>query len=144
MKRNQILILLCPLVVLFCFACSSCDYNISNLQSKTIKFNDLPQEVSAFYKSLGNIESRKMETRQLACLDDSSRYEITRILIGPWTAYIKLVDLNQNLSYHIERGLPRPYVIFKNKLYIPNEFYTFIFIEDYAPLEFTAYTLKGK
>ena len=61
---------------------------------------------------------------------------------GPWVSYVKLVDTRTNVYYKIDQGVPSPFFLFENKLYIPDRYGVFTSVKDYSTLEFTCYTLK--
>jgi len=140
--KNKIYIVL----VLLLFSCNDYDYKISNLKNEKIKFDDLPQVVRSFYLNPDGFGKNEKKITDLVCLDQNCKYEIKTVktFFGPWVAYDKLIDLEREVSYHIEQGKPYPYLIYNNKLYITNKFNIFSTVQDYSTLEITCYSLMDK
>jgi len=70
------------------------------------------------------------------------KVENVKTLIGPWVSYVKLINIKNNTSYKIDQGVPSPYIIFENKLYVPDRYNIFTTLDDLNSLEFTRYELK--
>jgi hypothetical protein len=55
--------------------------------------------------------------------------------------YTKIVDFKNNIVYRIERTTSEPYIIYKNKLYIPDR-YNILGREDAKETVYSEYELK--
>lgn len=124
---------------------SSCnDRNIKTLKSEKVKFEDLPVEVSQY---LGNPTDYQNDIQTMLLelpkgKENNYRLETIKTWTGPWVAYQKLINTKKNISYKIDRGVPSPYIIFENKLYVPDRYNIFTTVDDLSSLEFTRYDLK--
>ena len=138
MKKKGILIrfiLMVAVIVIF----QSCDYRFWMLKSKKLTFNELPFEVKNY------LENPTTTTDLMICisLQDTLIYrlETVKTIIGPWVAYKRLIDRKKNVSYRISQTAATPYIIFQNKLYIPDRWY--ILYEGNAfEAKYTEYELK--
>lgn len=70
------------------------------------------------------------------------RLETVKTWIGPWVSHEKLINIKTNVSYKIDQGVPSPYIIYENKLYVPSKYNMFTTIDDLYTLGFTQYDLK--
>lgn len=149
MREKRLLILLFILTLVSCN--NSYDYRITNLDNSTVKYSELPTEIK---KIISNPDPSLCAVSQniscdLYCLDKGGSYEIEtfhyRFLPQAWIAYLVLTDRDKQTSYRIETNQSMPYIIFKNKLYIANE-YNFIGTNENSEtannLSFTCYNLK--
>ena len=118
MKNIGILII----VLLLCFSCKSYDYKLSNLEHKTLTFDELPFEVKKYLANRPKSEDYNMLL--FVDLADTTNYieETVGTLTGPWVDYEKVIDKRKDISYRINQGVPPPYIIFRNKLYIPDRY----------------------
>lgn len=123
----------------------SCDkHNIDELKNEKVKFEDLPVEISTYLKNpteaQSDIQSMLLELPK----GEEPKYKLETIntWIGPWVDYTKLIDLERNIYYKIDQGVPSPYIVFNGELYIPNEYNIFTTVEDLRTLEFDRYKLK--
>ena len=124
---------------------SSCnDNNINTLKQEKVKFNDLPVEVVQYFKnptdSENDIQAMLLELPKGK--EPNYRLETVNTWIGPWVAHEKLINIKKNISYKIDQGVPSPYIVFKGKLYIPNEYNIFTTGDYLKTLEFDRYELK--
>ncbi len=138
MKIKQAIILI-ALVLVLIIICKSCDYRLWMLKSKKLTFNELPFEVKNY------LENPTTTTDLMICisLQDTLIYrlETVKTIIGPWVAYERLIDRKKNVSYRISQTAASPYIIFQNKLYIPDRWY--ILYEGNAfEAKYTEYELK--
>ena len=71
------------------------------------------------------------------------RYHIEDIktITGPWIAFLKLTDDKEKYVYRIDRDLASPYIIYADKLYIPDRYNLFCG-EDFRNAVYTEYQLK--
>lgn len=76
---------------------------------------------------------------------DSSNFKAERVgtIVGPesWISYVKLTDVKNNIVYKIDRNVPTPYIIYKNKLYIPDR-YNVLCSDDAKEAIYSEYELK--
>ncbi|QJP35160.1 hypothetical protein F0365_12555 [Nonlabens sp. Ci31] len=138
-------IFLLLLTLIFCSCNSGYDYKISDLESQKLKFDKLPQIVKEFFLSPQEFEKDKGGYIDLACLDQKCYYklEVVKTSVGSWVSYVKLIDEKTGLSYYIDQGIPQPYIIHSEKLYLINQFNVFTTVEDFSTLEITCYNLKS-
>lgn len=124
---------------------SSCDgRNIKTLKSEKVKFNDLPVEITQYLRNPTEVQT-DIQTMLLELpkgKENNYRLETVNTWIGPWVSYEKLLNIEKNISYKIDRGVPDPYIIFENKLYVPDRYNIFTTVDDLNSLEFTRYELK--
>ncbi len=139
MKRLIILFL-----GLMAVGCGSYDYKINNLKQSVVKFDDMPEAIKEFFKNPIGYEKNETGIILLASLDGKGKFtlETVETWAGPWVAYDKLIDNSRNKSYRIDQGVPYPYVIYENKLYLTDRFNVFTTVKDYSTLKFTCYKLK--
>lgn len=137
----------CIILILMILSLTGCNknyYSLSELKHEKIKFNDLPKDIQIYLNDPDDyqvdIESMLVELPK----NKKTNYSLETIntLIGPWVSYEKLLDKENNLFYKIDQGLPSPYIVFKNKLYIPNMFNIYTTVDDLNKVEFTCYSLK--
>ena len=126
--------------VLLC--CISCSYNIKYLKKRVLRFNELPSKVREKISSIPECDN-SINIVLFVDPSDSINYHYKRVetIIGPWVLYYIITDINTKTSYKIDRGTPRPYVVYNHKLYVPDT-YDFFCGEDYRKVIFTEYELK--
>ena len=139
------------IVIIFGFillGCGNYDYNISELPSNTVKYENLPFEIKKLlndpsdYKEYDS-NGHYLGLRSMICLKcDDFKFETIKTWIKSWVDYYKLNDLEKKISYRIDYGFPFPYIIFDGKLYLPNKYNLFIGDLDTEGLEFKSYNLK--
>lgn len=131
--------------------CSDYDHKISNLEHKKIELEDLPQAVKDFYMDPSGYKNGgkgvcKTDRHyvDLVCLSEYCDYYTEHVLtcFGPFTAYVELIDFGRGMSYRIEQGIPSPFVVHEDKLYIVNQYNILRGLIDHATLEITCYTLR--
>jgi len=124
---------------------SSCNgQNIDTLKHEKVKFNDLPVEISEYLKNLSDTQN-ETETRLLELPKEKEKnykLETVKTLIGPWVAHSKLINIKKDIYYKINQGVPSPYIIFENKLYIPDRYNILSTVDDLNKVEFTRYDLE--
>lgn len=121
--------------------------NISTLKHEKVKFKDLPFEITNCIKNPNDFQEERnnMLIELPKGANSEYRVESVKTWTGPWVSYVKLTNIKTNVQYKIDQGVPYPYFIFENKLYIPNRFnILFTTVKDYSTLEFICYTLKDK
>lgn len=124
---------------------SSCNgQNINTLKSEKVKFKDLPTEVIHYLKNpteaQDDIQTMLLELPKGK--EPNYRLETVKTWIGPWVAYEKLINIKKDIYYKIDQGVPSPYIIFDNKLYVPDRYNIFTTVDDLNSLEFNRYELK--
>jgi len=139
--RNIILVMM--MIFGFC-GCSKHNYSLSDLQHNKISFNNLPKEIIAYLK---DSDQHQLDIQNMLVVlpkknTTNFSLETVNTLIGPWVSYEKLVDKEKNIFYKIQQGVPSPYIVFENKLYIPDRFNILTTVNDIEKLEFTCYILK--
>lgn len=131
------------LIIILLF--SSCNNrNINTLKSEKVKFKDLSTEVTNYLRNptevQNDIQTMLLELPKVK--ENSYRLETVKTWVGPWVAYEKLINTKKNISYKINQGVPSPYIVFENKLYVPDRYNIFTAVDDLELLEFTMYELK--
>ena len=131
------------LVAVIFSSCSSYDYKITSLEFKKLNFDELPLEVKEYLSNPPDPIGDSYKMLVLIDLTDSVNYSLETVetCIGPWVNYQKLIDKQKKVSYRINRGVPDPYIVFKNKLYIPDR-YNIISVESARKAIYTEYQLK--
>ena len=96
------------------------------LKKDTLSYKELPEEIK---KCLANkLDSFDLYNNIILFVNesDSSNFkaESIRTIFGPesWISFIKIIDIRKNKVYRINREASEPYILFENKLYIPNEY----------------------
>lgn len=130
------------LILLFLTSCISCNYDIKDLQKKVLSYEELPGEVKKHLSEKSSYDPT-IEMLLIINSDDSSNYRLERIktIVGPWTAYFKLIDVKKGIVYKIDRSTPDPYIIYNYKLFIPNS-YNIFSGNDFETCMYTEYGLK--
>ena len=120
MKNVVVLII----VLLLSFSCKSYDYKITSLEQKNLKYDELPIEVKKYLSNPPDPIGDSYKMLIMVNANDSTNFSLETITTwyGPWVDSEKLKDKQKNKSYRINQGVPSPYIIFKNKLYIPDRF----------------------
>ena len=129
------------IVLLFC----SCNgQNINTLESEKVNFEDLPEEITHYLKNPTDFQDdlQNMLLELPKGKESEYKLETVKTWIGPWVAHEKLINIKNNTSYKIDQGVPSPYIVFKNKLYIPDRYNIFTIVDDLSLVEFTRYELK--
>src|SRR5690554_5156818 len=133
---------------------SSCNYwarNIQDLEMEKKNFSELPQAVRNIF--INPSEFKKVSNQgivhgylDLICPKEKNRYELSRkhFFTKSWIAYYVIKDIQQNLEYKIEYGVPFPFIIYSDTLYIQDRYNAMGSNIDYKLLEFTCYALKDK
>ena len=102
--------------------CVDYDYKINKMPNRTLSYNQLPKEVQ---RKLVDFSCHLIEekNRMLLCdNNDSNKYQTEEIPFIVGIDYIKLIDTSNNLVYRIEQGTPLPYIIYKDKLYLADDY----------------------
>lgn len=135
----------CWIFLIIAMLLSGCNNrNINTLKSEKVKFKDLPVEIIHY---IINAEDYHDDILYMLIelpkeKEKNYRLEIVNTWIGPWESHKKLIDIKKNITYKIDQGVPRPYIVFENKLYIPDRYNIFTTVDDLNSLEFTRYELK--
>ena len=142
-RMKHFLFILLILGIASCSFDNNYDYKINRLPHKELSYDELPKEVNDYLSLITRCDT---DINHLAFVNpvDSSRFRIKvvkSLFASSWIEYYKLIDTDKNITYRIERGVPSPYIIFDNKLYIPNEFMA-LFIGDVEQVKYDEYELK--
>jgi len=135
------------LIIAFMFILNGCynyDYNITELKHEKLTFVELPDSVKDFLIHPPELDNLNPSLLILIKSNESDRYilEVVETRYGPWVDYNKLIDTKNKISYRINQGVPNPFFIYENKLYIPNK-YNIVFVnKNIEEVEFTCYELK--
>ena len=131
---------------MFCFmSCINYDFEISELINEELKFSELPIAIKEYL-----IHPPEFDNENLSPLITIDSIETERYVVevnfnkevSSWVDYTRLIDTQNNTSYRINQGVPDPYIVFDNKLYIPDRFNIFTTVDDMNTVKFTCYTLK--
>ena len=125
--------------VLILVGCVDYDYKINKMPNRTLSYNQLPKEVQ---RKLVDFSCHLIEekNRMLLCdNNDSNKYQTEEIPFIVGIDYIKLIDTSNNLVYRIEQGTPLPYIIYKDKLYLADDYNIYM---KYKSVQYSEYELK--
>ena len=126
--------------VFFVVGCTGYDYRIDKMPSRSLSYKQLPERVQ---KTLVDWSRHLIEERNgllLLCDDnDSNKYQTKDVPFIVGIYYIKLIDTSNNTVYRIEQGTPLPYILYKDKLYIADDF-NFYF--GYDSIHYSEYNLS--
>ncbi len=130
------------IIVMFFSSCNG--QNISTLKHEKVKFKDLPIEIVKCIKNPNDFQEERNNMLIELPKGKNVDYKVENVKtwIGPWVSYVKLIDIKNNTSYKIDRGVPSPYIVFENKLYVPDRYNIFTTVDDLNSIEFTRYELK--
>ena len=123
----------------FLVGCTDYDYRISRMPCRTLSYNQLPKEVQ---RKLVDFSCHLIEekNRMLLCdNNDSNKYQTEEIPFIVGIDYIKLIDTSNNLVYRIEQGTPLPYIIYKDKLYLADDYNIY---DVYESVHYSEYDLS--
>ena len=119
--------------------CVDYDYKINKMPNRTLSYNQLPKEV---HRKLVDFSCHLIEekNRMLLCdNNDSNKYQTEEIPFIVGIDYIKLIDTSNNLVYRIEQGTPLPYIIYKDKLYLADDYNIY---DVYESVHYSEYDLS--
>lgn len=140
--KNLLLIILI-LSITSCAVDYDYDYRIIKLPYQDLSYEELPNDVKMLFyaASIGNTKKDRLlfvDSTDIStfCLKE------TETISGPWIAYFKLMDNKKQISYRIEYNLPFPYILYHNKIYIPEKAEVFYCKEKIYALRYMEYTLK--
>ncbi len=127
------------LMAFFLVGCTDYDYKISRMPCRTLSYNQLPKEVQ---RKLVDFSCHLIEEKNRILLcdnNDSNRYRCEEIPFIVGIDYIKLIDTSNNLVYRIEQGTPLPYIIYKDKLYLADDYNIY---DVYESVHYSEYDLS--
>lgn len=129
------------LIILF-LSCN--DRNINSLGNEKVMFKELPFEISQYLENPSDyqLDIQSMLLELPKGKKPKYKLETVNTWIGPWVDHEKLINIEENISYKIDQGVPSPYIIFEDKLYVPNKHNIFTTVDKLNSLEFTKYDLK--
>lgn len=119
-------------------------HNIDHLEHTVITFKELPSEVQHYLK---NPTDAKLAINSMILeipISNKPHYKLETVntWTGPWVDHSKIIEIKTNQYFEIDQGVPSPYIIFNNKLYIPNRFNIFTTKGDISKVKFTKYNLN--
>lgn len=125
-------------------SCTDYDYRLSKLPTRELTYEKLPKEVQASL-AVSDYDSIcfAINAKQLLMLVDSNdynKYKYETVVFGPWIVYNKIIDTQKANVYRVEQGTPHPYIIYKGKLYLANDFNFILY--HYKEVKYTEYELK--
>lgn len=134
----------CNFLIIVMIFSSCSNRNINTLKSEKVNFKDLPVEIIKCIKNPNDFQEERNNMLIELPKGKNIEYKVENVKtwIGPWVSYVKLIDVEKNISYKINHGVPSPYIVFENKLYIPDRYNIFTTVDDLNSLEFTRYELK--
>ncbi len=130
------------LIIILFSSCSG--RNIKTLKNEKVKFEALPVEITQYLRNPTDVQN-DIQTMLLELpkgKESNYKLETVKTWIGPWVAYEKLINTQKNIYYKIDQGVPSPYIVFENKLYVPDRYNIFTTMDDLNSVEFTRYELK--
>ena len=129
------------LMIITLVGCSY-DYNINKLEQEKLEYSRLPLKLQKFMYSIPEYNPYKKDILIVDSID-VNRYHVEEIktIVGPWIAFFVLLDDKKENTYRIDRELATPYIIYADKLYIPDRYNIFC-EEDFRNAIYTVYQLK--
>ncbi|TKG88124.1 hypothetical protein EYV94_27555 [Puteibacter caeruleilacunae] len=128
--------------------CKNYDYKIDDFEKEEVAFTKQPDCIKEIYLSPKKSMSHKDLKYNFCFLInlDSNKYthESVKTLVGPWISHYRIEDVNRNIVYKISHPNPHPFIIFKDKLYIPTEYNSLVRKSKFEELTFNRYSLLGK
>ena len=127
------------LMAFFLVGCTDYDYRISRMPCRTLSYEQLPTRVQESLTAFGSGSIDDIDGILLCDNNDSNRYRCEEIPFIVGIDYIKLIDTSNNLVYRIEQGTPLPYIIYKDKLYLADDYNIYM---KYQSVQYSEYELK--
>ncbi|NJY64325.1 hypothetical protein HC174_16425 [Salinimicrobium sp. CDJ15-81-2] len=114
------------------------------MKHEKVKFNDLPVEIVNCIKNPNDFQEERNNMLIELPKGKNVEYKVENVKtwIGPWVSYVKLINLHNNTFYKIDQEVPNPYILFENRLYVPDRYNIFTTVDDLNELEFIRYELK--
>ena len=137
-------ILLITLIIVLS-SCKNYDFKITELKQEKLKYVELPIPVKDFLIEPLVYDNENPSSLILINNEEKQRYKLEVVYnnwVSSWVDYMKLIDVRNKISYRINQGVPSPFFIYENKLYIPNRFNFSSSIDDLNKVIFTCYFLK--
>jgi hypothetical protein len=126
-------------------SCSNYDFKISELKYDKLKFSELPVTVKEFLIQPPEFDNENPSSLIFINSKESDRYVFEVVFnswVSSWVDYMKLIDTKNKVSYRINQGVPSPFFVYENKLYIPNKYNIVVVNKNIEEVEFTCYILK--
>lgn len=134
------------IILMFIFnSCSDYDFKISELKHEKVIFSDLPVAIQEYLIQPPEFDNENPSSLIIINSQEVDRYVSEVIFnkgVSSWVDYVKLIDTKSKISYRINQGVPDPYIVFDNKLYIPDRFNILTTVDNINKVEFTCYILK--
>ena len=131
--------------IIFVFSCCGYDYKITNLELTELNFNELPVAVQEFIIKPPKLDNFDSGNLRIVNLQEADRYVLEVVfnkLVSSWVDYRNLLDTKSKTVYRLNRGIPRPLFVYENKLYVPDRYGIFYYVDKFDEVKFTCYTLK--
>lgn len=143
MKMKYLLFIILILSIISCAVDYDYDYRIIKLSYQELSYEELPKDVKTLFHAASIGRTKKDRLLFVDSTDISTFYlKETETISGPWIAYFKLIDNKKQISYRIDYSLPFPYILYQNKLYIPEKAEVFYNKEKIYALRYMEYKLK--
>jgi len=118
--------------------------NINYLSHEVVTFDSLPVEVQQYLEDPADV---KLDVHSMILEIPKGnkphyKLETVKTWIGPWVDHQKVINIQTNQYYEIDQGVPSPYIIFGDKLFIPNTYNIFTTVDDLNTVQFTTYNLE--
>ena len=133
---------ICFILMITTLVGCSYDYNINNLVQEKLEYSRLPLTLQKFMYSIPECNPYQKDILVVDSID-VKRYHVEEIktIVGPWIAFFVLSDDKKEKTYRFDRELATPYIIYADKLYIPDRYNIFCG-EDFRSAIYTVYQLK--
>jgi len=143
MKMNKLIFIILIISIASCAKDYDYDYRIKYFSHQELTYEKLPKRVKMLYRavSLGGMDMKNLlfvDSADISTFD----FEAIETIAGPWIAYYKLIDNKKQISYRIEYSFPFPYIIYHNKLYVPDKKNLYYCKEEIFEINCMEYTLK--
>lgn len=120
------------------------DYDLRKLEHRELNFNELPNEVREY------IHHKKekaciIDDIQFVTPNDTMRYHEERIsdILLPWVVkFSVLKDNHLKKDYKVDKRLVTPFMIYQNKVYVPDIPVGDYDQKEYEYIKYTVYDLK--
>lgn len=126
---------------------NNCDFNISELESRSLNYSELPFEFKSFLNDPSDFKhftqnGLSLGAKTKLCLNcEEFEFETVNSFVSSWIDYYKLIDIEKNIIYRIDYGNNFPFVVHNRILYISESPDIFTGRIDIACLRFVAYYL---
>lgn len=132
------------ILLLFTVLRSWTSRNIDHFEHEVISFRNLPMEVRNYLEHPSDVvsDANSMLLELPKTKKKQYKLETVKTWIGPWVDREKLINIETKQYYEIDQGIPSPYIVYEDSLYIPNAFNIFMTVKDLNTVKFKRYYLK--